>query len=162
MRLRPARPEEAARLSDLCMESKAHWGYDAAFMALCREALTVTTEAIAAGEVVVAVDAADRPLGVAALGDGGRPGLAEIALLFVRPAAMGQGVGRALFAALSARARQAGASELMILADPGAEAFYRRMGAERIGVAPSDAVPGRSLPLLRYDLGLASATCPAG
>lgn len=143
------------------MESKAHWGYDAAFLALCREALTVTPEAIAAGAVVVAVDAADRPFGVAALGEGDRPDEAEIALLFVRPAAMGQGAGRALFAALCAQARAGGARTLSILADPGAEDFYRRLGAERVGLAPSDAVPGRSLPLLRYDLRPPPVPCPA-
>ena len=32
-RIRAARPEEAADLSALALASKAHWGYDAAFMA---------------------------------------------------------------------------------------------------------------------------------
>ena len=30
--LRPARPGEAAALSDLALRSKAHWGYDQAFL----------------------------------------------------------------------------------------------------------------------------------
>ena len=41
-----------------------------------------------------------------------------------------------------------GATAMRIEADPGAEAFYLRMGARRIGVAPSEAIPGRMLPLL--------------
>ena len=34
--LRPARPEEGAELIELCLRSKAVWGYDDAFMAACR------------------------------------------------------------------------------------------------------------------------------
>jgi hypothetical protein len=33
--IRPARIDEAAALSDLCFRSKAVWGYDTEFMALC-------------------------------------------------------------------------------------------------------------------------------
>jgi hypothetical protein len=49
-------------------------------------------------------------------------------------------------------ARQRGAERLTILADPNAAGFYERNGAVRIGEAPSDAVPGRLLPL--YELNL--------
>ena len=45
-------------------------------------------------------------------------------------------------------AQQRGAKRLTILADPNAAGFYERDGAVRIGEAPSDAVPGRLLPLL--------------
>jgi hypothetical protein len=45
-----------------------------------------------------------------------------------------------------------GAERLTILADPNAPGFYERNGAARIGEAPSDAVPGRLLPL--YELRL--------
>jgi hypothetical protein len=34
-----------------------------------------------------------------------------------------------------------------ILADPSAAAFYERHVARPVGEAPSDAIPGRSLPL---------------
>ncbi len=34
--IRPAQPEEAALLSDLALRSKAHWWYDADFLASCR------------------------------------------------------------------------------------------------------------------------------
>lgn len=147
MRLRLARAEEAPALSQLCLESKAHWGYDAAFLEACRPVLTVTPEMIATGDVVVAVDAADRPLGVGALSPGG----AEVELLFVRPAAMGQGAGRALLAELVRRARALGHRRLAIAADPGAEAFYLRQGALRIGEVESEVQPGRRLPLLHLE-----------
>ncbi|MEE8545291.1 MAG: hypothetical protein V3T29_05715 [Alphaproteobacteria bacterium] len=51
--IRPARPGEAAALTDLALRSKAHWGYDAAFMAACRAELTVTPAQAASGLVQV-------------------------------------------------------------------------------------------------------------
>ncbi len=50
-------------------------------------------------------------------------------------------------------ARRRGAERLTILADPNAAGFYERSGAVRIGDAPSDAVPGRRLPLYELRLG---------
>ena len=45
------------------------------------------------------------------------------------------------------------ARRLTILADPFAAAFYAHTGARRVGEAPSDAIPGRLLPL--YEIALA-------
>ncbi len=39
--VRPARSGEAVSLTALCLRSKAHWGYDAAFMRLCVPSLIV-------------------------------------------------------------------------------------------------------------------------
>ena len=39
--IRPARAEEATTLSALALRAKAHWGYDEAFVAAYRDALTV-------------------------------------------------------------------------------------------------------------------------
>jgi hypothetical protein len=47
-----------------------------------------------------------------------------------------------------ALARALGAWRMRIESDPFAEPFYRAMGAERIGEAASDAIPGRLIPLL--------------
>jgi hypothetical protein len=55
--IRPARQQEAAALSELCVRSKEVWGCDAAFMALARAALEVKPEEIAAGNVWVGQDA---------------------------------------------------------------------------------------------------------
>lgn len=49
-------------------------------------------------------------------------------------------------------ARALGLSSLLIDADPNAEGFYLRMGAERVGEVPSGSISGRMLPLLRYGL----------
>ena len=45
-RVRRARPAEADELSELALRSKAHWGYDEAFMAASRAELKVTRAAV--------------------------------------------------------------------------------------------------------------------
>src|ERR1700719_3120707 len=146
--IRPARVEEAAALSDLCFRSKAVWGYDPEFMALMLAALGVAGEDIAAGDVWVATGADGQIAGVVALAPGDAPGALDLNKLFIEPRHIRSGVGRALLAHAIAEARRRSAGRLTILADPNAAAFYERAGAVRIGEAPSDAVPGRLLPLL--------------
>lgn len=49
MLIRDARPDEAGELTELALRSKAHWGYDEAFMASCREELTVRPSEVGSG-----------------------------------------------------------------------------------------------------------------
>ncbi|MCX7365639.1 MAG: GNAT family N-acetyltransferase [Alphaproteobacteria bacterium] len=145
--VRPAQAGEAASLTALCRRSKAQWGYDAAFMRQSADALAVHEDDIAAGRVLVALDAAGCVLGMASLEADG-----ELGLMFVDPPAIGGGVGKALFEGAVALARRLGARRMAILADPNAARFYERMGARFVSNAPSDAIPGRTLPLYEYDL----------
>jgi GNAT superfamily N-acetyltransferase len=69
--------------------------------------------------------------------------------LFVDPSCIGSGVGGLLYRDALSRASRLGYRELIIDADPHAEAFYQHMGVIRIGQMPSTAIPGRSLPRLR-------------
>jgi GNAT superfamily N-acetyltransferase len=148
--LRPARLAEKPALDDLCFRAKAHWGYDADFMARSREALRVPEASILEGLAFVATED-ERPLGVAAL-DLPAYGPVLLDLLFVEPDAIGTGIGAALFQLAATIARSEGAAFLDIHADPFAAGFYERMGAGRIGSVPSDVIPGRMLPLYRLEL----------
>jgi GNAT superfamily N-acetyltransferase len=150
MLVRNAKLEEASSLTALCVRSKAHWGYDAAFMKLSAVALTVNEDDIAAGRVLVAVDDAGRMIGMACVLSEGET--SDLDSLFVDPPAIGSGAGRALFEAAIILARRQGARRMTILADPNAAAFYERMGARYLRHAPSDAIPGRTLPFYEYDL----------
>lgn len=119
-------------------------------MTLSAPSLTVGEGDIADGRVVVAVDAAGQPIGVACvIVDGG---VADLDMLFVDPPAIGLGAGRALFDAAADLVRRRGARRMTILADPNAASFYERMGARYLRHAPSDAIPGRTLPFYEYDL----------
>jgi len=148
--IRPARAGEEASLSALCLRSKAHWGYDAEFMRLCALSLTVSAASIADGRVLVASDEAGCAIGTASVMQDGDD--AELGLMFVDPAAIGGGIGRALFDEAIKLARQLGYRRMTILADPNAAPFYERMGARFVSHRPSDAIPGRTLPFYEYDL----------
>ena len=147
--IRCARSEEAGRLTALALRSKAHWGYDAAFMRACVPALTVTAERLKA-EPFFVLEQAGAIAGFGALRIDGAH--AELTNLFVEPEAIGRGYGRRLWRYAIELARGLGARRMFIASDPFAEPFYRAMGAERIGETPSDAIPGRVIPLLMYRL----------
>lgn len=145
IRLRPVRPDELAELTELCLRSKAVWGYDAAFMAACREELTLKPRHL------------DTPMRVAETENGEVIGLAQITVdgheaelvrLFIEPGLLRTGAGRALFAWAAAEAHRLGARRMTIDADPDAAPFYQRMGARLDGEVPSGSIPGRMLPRL--------------
>jgi GNAT superfamily N-acetyltransferase len=148
--IRPARPDEAAALTELALRSKAHWGYSAAFMAAVRAELTQNPSDIGRHPTFVAEDRRDvggfytlRP----------RPdGELELADLFVAPEWIGRGCGRALLAHARDQARALGYRRMVVQSDPYAEGFYVRAGGRVIGSEPSGSIPGRTLPLLAFDL----------
>lgn len=147
--LRTARTYESSALSELALRSKGHWGYSADFLEACRAELTVTPQRCASGAVTVAVRG-DRILGFHVLE--GEPPDGELAALFVDSDVIGTGVGgRLLRHALGSAVRQ-GFRTLVLEADPGAESFYVRHGAVRIGEVASGSIPGRVLPHLRFEL----------
>lgn len=151
-KIRPAQHHESAALTALMLRSKAHWGYDAAFMQQCEAPFAIPEELFARRYVQVVEDEAGTTLGVASLVALPEDGDFDLLHMFVEPSAIGSGAGRVLFEAILRAAREAGARRLVILSDPHAAAFYEKMGAVRIGDAPSDAIPGRQLPLLIYKL----------
>jgi len=148
--IRKAEPGESESLTALCIRSKAHWGYDAAFMRMCAVTLAVSEADIALDRVLVAVDDQGRAIGMACVLPEGQT--ADLDALFVDPSAIGRGAGRLLFEAAIERARTLGARRITILADPNAARFYERMGAHFVRNAPSDAIPGRTLPFYECDL----------
>nr|WSX48275.1 GNAT family N-acetyltransferase [Streptomyces sp. NBC_00974] len=157
-KLRPARAGEAEFLSGLVMRSKAHWGYDAAFLAACAPQLRVEAGDLAGRRIVVAEDVtggnAGRGsgvvLGLASLE--GEPPLGRLGLLFVEPAALGRGTGRLLYRDALRRAARLGFRRLLIDADPHAAGFYRAMGAVRTDAgAPAGLVRFEVAPALLAD-----------
>lgn len=152
MTIAPVTRADAALLPELtalCLRSKAHWGYDATFMDACRAELTLTHADLEVTQIAVIRDAG-KIAALAQVSLEGRTG--ELDKLFVDPPSMGNGHGRrlCLWALDTLRARDADC--MMIASDPGAAAFYRRMGARPAGTVRSGSIPGRHLPLLRHDL----------
>jgi GNAT superfamily N-acetyltransferase len=150
VQLRPARLGEEDALSELCLKSKAHWGYDEVFMAEVAPYLKVTRDAIEAGLTTVAELADGTPLGVCQIDPGGHHGTLD--LLFITPGAIGKGVGRDLFEDAKAKLKARGETVMTILSDPYAEAAYIHMGAKRVAMRPSAVFKGRELPWLEVEL----------
>ena len=134
MHIRPAKPDEAAVLTDIAHAAKRHWGYPEAWIARWRDNLTLSAEYIRAHPTFVACESS-AALGVCALEIEGPN--AHVEHLWVLPSAMGRGVGRLLFLHAETIAHAAGARTLHIVSDPHAEGFYRRLGAHVHGLEPA-------------------------
>ncbi|CAM5349065.1 GNAT family N-acetyltransferase [Streptomyces avidinii] len=152
VKVRAARPAEAQDLTGLVMRSKAHWGYDADFLAGCAEELRIRAHDVPARRIVVAETERGEVLGVASLE--GPPPLAVLGLLFVEPSAIGRGVGRVLYRDVLRRAAELGVRRLVIDSDPHATGFYRAMGA--VATAPvgpgAGTGPGGGSALVRFEV----------
>jgi GNAT superfamily N-acetyltransferase len=131
--IRRARADEAALLTALTLRAVGYWGYDAAFMAWCREGVRVRPEYLRDGLPSV-LDEAGSISGFSIL----RREAPEIDLhfLMVEPRLIGTGRGKLLFRHAAETARGRGATVLTIDSDPYAEPFYRAMGAVTIGLLP--------------------------
>jgi GNAT superfamily N-acetyltransferase len=148
-------PHDAARLTEIAMAAKAHWGYPTAWMEIWRPQLTITAEYVQAHQVFAAHEG-PAIHGVCALEDDGRRWTIEH--VWVDPSRHGGGIGRALVRHALACAHAARPGLARVTADPGAASFYTRLGAVRIdGVAaPMPGAPERELPL--FEIPTASAS----
>lgn len=145
--LRNASPHEAVQLSDLALRSKAHWVYPEDFLEACKNELTYRPDQIsnATFDFVVA------EMNGSISGFYALERLAdqqfELEALFVKPEAVGRGVGRALIKHAIRSVAERDGKSLLIQGDPNAESFYLAAGAEKIGARESGSIAGRSLPL---------------
>lgn len=147
MLIRPAQAEDAQALADIAWAAKAFWNYPPAQLEAWREALSPKVASIA-----------EQPTQLVEL-NGSTAGFyqlqltatrAELEHLWVHPESMGQGLGSALLAHAQQQLATMGMDTLHIDADPHAENFYLRRGAQRIGEipAPVEGQPDRVRPQL--------------
>jgi ribosomal protein S18 acetylase RimI-like enzyme len=143
-----ARPEDAPSLTEIAFAAKRHWGYPERWIESWRDILTMRPEFIAANVACCAIQD-DHVVGFYVLTTE-ENGL-HLDHLWIRPAAMCHGIGRALFEHAIEQARNSGFATIRIEADPNAEGFYQRMGARRLGISVSEVegIP-RELPLLEF------------
>ena len=148
--VRNARPEEQGQLTRLCVRATLHAGYDEAFIDRVMPGLTITLPLITGDYVRVAQDTSGDVVGVVAVTNTALQGIALLYGIYVDPAHWRRGIGRLLFGAAVARAKEFKAGALMIYAEPSAESFYKQMGAIRIGEGPFFYSPEIILPHLLY------------
>jgi uncharacterized protein len=149
VRIRKARPEEAALLSALALESKAHWGYSADALEKWRTELTITAEDILQHPTYVA-EAGGRAIGFYML-QGTTP-LQTLEHLWVQPRVLRRGVGTRLINHALALAGEGGVRSFSVVADPYAAGFYERHGGVRTAsvAAPLPGMPDRVLPVYEF------------
>lgn len=151
--IRQAKPDDAPHLSELALRSKAHWQYANSVIEASRDVLTITPHDVQKRHFYVLEDHHQHQLigfyGFADLEDGA----VDLEFLFIAPEAIGQGYGTFLWHHAVETARDLGFQEMFIDSEPGAEPFYKNMGAVRIGQCESPVQPGQMLPLLHYSLG---------
>ena len=118
-------------------------------MEACRSELTIEPCELRSSSIAVAEENG-KIIGVAQIKLVGSE--ADLLKLFVEPTMLRGGVGMTLFLWAINEATTMGANRVVIEADPDAAPFYRRMGAEDCGLAPSGSIPGRMLPKLVKEL----------
>lgn len=162
--IRRPTPDEAPILTDMAIAAKGFWGYSPEFMAAARDELTITAAEIAQHEIHVAVvpgaaAAAEEIAGVYRItATPDAEGFdAELSYLWIDPRRIRTGLGSLLWADAMRRAAGLGYRVLSLDADPHAEGFYLKKGAEKYGEVPSKSIPGRMLPLIRVDVDKAVA-----
>lgn len=152
LEVRRAKSEEAPALTRIAFAAKRHWGYPETWIEQWSGELTIEAEYVAKHLCFVAVEGGVL-LGMVSIRI--KQGDYWLDHMWVVPLAMGRGIGRRLFSQCERVARQAGATRLMMEADPHAEPFYLRMGAVTIRrkAAAMDGVE-RFLPIMEKVLSL--------
>lgn len=153
-RVRRAYPDETEDLTWLAIRSKAHWGYDRAFLEAARGDLAVQTARVGAGQVFV-IERDGALIGFCSLEfPPVDPQSAEMTHCFVDPAWMGQNYGRLLwnYSLRELRQHYPGVRRLVVVSDPNAIGFYKKCGARPDGYEPSIVDAKRLLPRLVYEI----------
>lgn len=145
MLIRAADVTDEAKLACISLAAKAVWGYSATQLSAWREDLSPAVASMLS-----------RPTFVAEIGGEAagyyqlvvRERNADLEHLWVHPACMRQGIGRALVAHALEFAAAHGIDVLLIDSDPNAESFYLACGATRAGLSPApiDGQPERFRP----------------
>jgi predicted N-acetyltransferase YhbS len=151
-RVRTARVDDAAVLTQIAVRATKHDGYDDSAISRFMPGLKVNLALIAAGLVFVAEDEQDVPLGYVALRPTGMGGLILLEGIFVDPVCSRGGVGRRLFAAAIEHSRKMAGNVILIYSNPNAAGFYARLGAIRIGTTPFVFSPDVQLTMFAFSI----------
>ena len=142
MEIRLATLADLEVLNTIAFMAKAHWGYPPEWMVEWRSVLRLTEESFAAEIVWVAMIDGSMAGWIGLEDQAERVWVED---LWVWPAQMGKGVGRALLEKAIEEAGRLGKRKLALESDPNAPGFYERMGMTRVGERVMS--PTRVLPL---------------
>ena len=110
--IRRATPAEASFVSDLALRSTPYWGYSADFMLACQSELTFVATYLTSHPTFV-IEVEERIVGFYSLKPMSDDEV-ELQALFVEPASIGHGYGRALMTHAKRQAKALGYQWLII------------------------------------------------
>jgi GNAT superfamily N-acetyltransferase len=145
--IRRGRADEGARLKEIAIASKAHWGYGIERVRAWADRGDFTPSRLRELTLFVA-EADGRAVAWASLEEKGE--VVWLADLWVEPRWIGRGIGSRLFRHAAAHARAAGARVLEWEAEPNAVGFYEKMGARDLREGTSEW--GRTLSVMGVEL----------
>ena len=134
--LRRAEPHEAKDLEALQERSASHWDYPDGYFDWAGDARRIRESYVRDNPVLVLVDQDGRKLGFYSFTEGDEDLLLD--RMFLDVDQIGTGLGRVLWQHAVQTARDLGASEFVIGADPNAASFYEAMGATWYASKPTD------------------------
>jgi GNAT superfamily N-acetyltransferase len=148
--IRDAQPADAPVLTEIVRSSGA---YDGTYRIMVASQL-IDAAYLAANPTRLCVDGQGAVVGFASMLVPGRgvQGEAELDFMFVADDRQGRGLGRALMADVVAVSTRRGIERIHIVSHPPAEAFYRSVGAVRVGeIHPAGRITW-TRPLLQLDI----------
>lgn len=135
--------EDLATLNALALRSKAHWGYPTAWLEHWRGDMEIHPSDLESWTIVV-MQNASQIVGFSAVEE--QATCYELHHLWLKPEAIGQGLGRQLLAYTLSH-YCINPLPVRVVADPNAEGFYQRFGFETVGQLESWPA-GRFLPIM--------------
>lgn len=144
----PVIPSDATMLTEIALESKAHWGYTADQLDSWREDLTILPETF------------DSWRGSKFMSENEIAGFyllnrvntrsCYLEFLFVKPKFIGKNIGTQLIEHAIASCSANSCEVLHVLSDPNAESFYAKHGFKTLSQKESS-IPGRFLPEMELE-----------
>ena len=146
-RFRRAEPHEAKELEELQDRSASHWDYPDGYFDWAGDARRIAESYVHDNPVFVLVDSDGRTLGFYSFTEDDDGLLLD--KMFLEVDQIGSGLGRVLWRHAVQTARELGASDFRIGADPHAAPFYDAMGARWYASQPTEE-PTWTVQMFRY------------
>ena len=140
---------DAKKLTEIALQSKAHWGYSAAQIESWKEELTISPKMFE--DRIIYKYLIDTEITGFYILEKRQLCTASLAFLFVSPKFIQQGFGKQLIAHAIEYSRRNKYDLLKVLSDPNAAGFYKKYGFKVISQKQSS-IAGRFLPEMELSL----------
>ncbi|HRD68997.1 MAG TPA: GNAT family N-acetyltransferase [Legionella sp.] len=139
----------------LMHRSKAHWGYNEAFMNQFMQLFQIKADYLEKNTVKLLGEFSgtqcNKMIGFYSFGLNAE-GLHELDNFFIDPEYIGKGFGKKMWHRLIEDLQFCDVKKFTLWSDPGAESFYKKMGCIKIGVKKSPMMPNRYPVVFEYSI----------